>query len=166
MPGFPFMSLGSAYSAFLFVPFRSSPLRSHSRSTGASVSSAFYSFFSRSVHTSVRSASALVSQSFRFASVRLGLRYLVSVSSFPCFKLPPHSGFRSALHASLTLSGSFLASFSSFAPLPAVPFRFLWSASPRIRYSVPLLFLSPPHVFASQRLRRALAFPLGFRPSP
>ena len=105
-------------------------------------------------------------QSFRFAPVRLGLRYLVSVSSFPCFKLPPHSGFRSALHASLTLSGSFLASFSSFAPLPAVPFRFLWSASPRIRYSVPLLFLSPPHVFASQRLRRALAFPLGFRPSP
>ena len=57
-------------------------------------------------------------------------------------------------------------SFSSFVPLPAVPFRFLWSPSLRIRYSVPLLFLSPPHNFTSQRLRCALAFPLGFRPSP
>ena len=95
--------------------------------------------------------------SFPFDSVRLELRYLVSASSFPCFKLPPHSGFHSAvhvlrspsfppvrflrarpalptfvssslsfrLHASLTLSGSFHASFSSFAPLLAVPFRFL-----------------------------------------
>ena len=36
--------------------------------------------------------------SFPFAPVRLGLRYLVSVSSFPCFKLPPHSGFHSAVH--------------------------------------------------------------------
>ena len=34
-PGFPFGLSGSAYSALLFVPFRSSPLRSHSRSTGA-----------------------------------------------------------------------------------------------------------------------------------
>ena len=59
-PGFPFASLGSAYSALLFVPFRSSLLRSHSRSTGASVSSAFYSFFSRFVHASVRSASTLL----------------------------------------------------------------------------------------------------------
>ena len=58
--GFPFASLGSAYSAFLFVPFRSSLLRSHSRSTGAPVSSAFYSFFSRFVHASVHSASTLL----------------------------------------------------------------------------------------------------------
>ena len=36
--------------------------------------------------------------SFPFAPVRLGLRYLVSASSFPCFKLPPHSGFHSAVH--------------------------------------------------------------------
>ena len=36
--------------------------------------------------------------SFPFAPVRLGLRYLVSVSSFPRFKLPPHSGFHSAVH--------------------------------------------------------------------
>ena len=35
-------------------------------------------------------------QSFRLAPVRLELRYLVSASSFPCFKLPPHSGFHSA----------------------------------------------------------------------
>ena len=36
-PGFPFGLSGSAYSALLFVSFRSSLLRSHSRSTGASV---------------------------------------------------------------------------------------------------------------------------------
>ena len=94
--------------------------------------------------------------SFPFAPVRLGLRYSVSVSSFPCFKLPPHSGFHSAaplsvpprllrfpsfdppgssnlrfLRSSLPaphffpLSVLFRGSFSSFAPLLAVPFRFL-----------------------------------------
>ena len=36
-PGFPFGTSGSAYSALLFVPFRSSLLRSHSRSTGAAL---------------------------------------------------------------------------------------------------------------------------------
>ena len=55
--GFPFGLSDSAYSASLFVPFRSSLLRSHSRSTGASVSSAFYSFLSRFVRASVHSGS-------------------------------------------------------------------------------------------------------------
>ena len=55
--GFPFGTSDSAYSASLFVPFRSSLLRSHSRSTGASVSSAFYSFLSQFVHASVPSGS-------------------------------------------------------------------------------------------------------------
>ena len=136
-------------------------------------------------------------QSFRFAPVRLGLRYSISASSFPCFKLPPHSGFHSAvplsgpprflrfpsfvtpsapafvssgslpqLHASLTLSGSFHASFSSLAPLPAVPFRFLWSVSLRIRYSVLLLFFSPLQVSPHSCYFLSPAFPLGFRPSP
>ena len=59
-PGFPFTSLGSAYSALLFVSVRSSLLRSHSRSTGAPVSSAFYSFLSRLVRASVHSASTLL----------------------------------------------------------------------------------------------------------
>ena len=70
------------------------------------------------------------------------------------------------LHASLTLSGSFHASFSSFAPLPAVPFRFLWSASLRIRYSVLLLFFSPLQVSPHSCYFLSPAFPLGFRPSP
>ena len=135
--------------------------------------------------------------SFPFAPVRLGLRYLVSASSFPCFKLPPHSGFHSAvplsgpprflrfpsfvtpsapafvsssslpqLHASLTLSGSLHASFSSFVPLPAVPFRFLWSVSLRIWYSVLLLFFSPLQVSPHSCYFLSPAFPLGFRPSP
>ena len=55
--GFPFGLSDSAYSASLFVPFRSSLFRSHSRSTGASVSSAFYCFFSRFVRASVPSGS-------------------------------------------------------------------------------------------------------------
>ena len=90
--------------------------------------------------------------SFRFAPVRLGLRYLVSASSFPCFKLPPHSGFHSAVPLSASfpwlpsfrptlptfvssghpfrlptsshLSAAFHGSFSSFAPLPPSPFGF------------------------------------------
>ena len=63
-------------------------------------------------------------QSFRFAPVRLGLRYLVSASSFPCFKLPPHSGF----HSAVPLSASFpwLPSFRPTLPTfvsSGLPFR-------------------------------------------
>ena len=130
--------------------------------------------------------------SFPFAPVRLGLRYLVSASSFPCFKLPPHSGFHSAatrsvplrflrfhslvppvaffrplrLPTSFPLSVLFRGSFSSFAPLPAVPFRFLWSVSLRIWYSVLLLFFSPLQVSPHSCYFLSPAFPLGFRPSP
>ena len=60
-------------------------------------------------------------QSFRFAPVRLGLRYLVSVSSFPCFKLPPHSGFHSAVPLSvpprLLRFSSFVTPVTFFRPL-------------------------------------------------
>ena len=46
--------------------------------------------------------------------------------------------------------------FSSFAPFPAVHFRFLWFPSLRARYSVPPLFLSPlcglPHGGSPHRL--------------
>ena len=56
-PGFPFASPGSAYSAFLFVPFRSSLLRSHSRSTGAPASFRFYPFICWFVLASVPSGS-------------------------------------------------------------------------------------------------------------
>ena len=56
-PGFPFASLGSAYSAFLFVPFRSSLLRSHSRSTGAPASFRSYPSICWFVLASVPSAS-------------------------------------------------------------------------------------------------------------
>ena len=54
-PGFPFASLGSAYSALLFVPFRSSLLHSHSRSTGAPASFRFYPSICWFVLASVRS---------------------------------------------------------------------------------------------------------------
>ena len=55
--GFPFAALGSAYSALLFVPFRSSLLRSHSRSTGAPASFRFYPSIRWFVPAPVRSAS-------------------------------------------------------------------------------------------------------------
>ena len=124
-PGFPFGLSDSAYSAFLFVSVRSSLLRSHSRSTGASDSVRFYPSIFGFVLASVLSASTQLSLSFRFVSVCLGLCYLVSVSSVPFFELPPHSGFPSALPTSFPLSVLLCGSFSSFAPLLAVPFRFL-----------------------------------------
>ena len=55
--GFPFASPGSAYSALLFVPFRSSLLRSHSRSTGAPASFRSYPSIHWFVHASVPSGS-------------------------------------------------------------------------------------------------------------
>ena len=55
--GFPFGLSDSAYSASLFVPFRSSLLRSHSRSTGAPASFRSYPFIHWFVLASVRSAS-------------------------------------------------------------------------------------------------------------
>ena len=59
-PGFPFGLSGSAYSAFLFVPFRSSLLRSHSRSTGDPDSFRFYPSIFWLVLASVPSASTLL----------------------------------------------------------------------------------------------------------
>ena len=58
--GFPFELPGSAYSALLFVPFRSSLLRSHSRSTGAPASFRSYPSIRWFVLASVPSASALL----------------------------------------------------------------------------------------------------------
>ena len=55
--GFPFGLSDSAYSALLFVPFRSSLLRSHSRSTGAPASFRFYPSIHWFVHASVPSGS-------------------------------------------------------------------------------------------------------------
>ena len=78
------------------------------------------------------------------------------VSSSLPFRLPTSSH----------LSAAFRGSFPSFAPLPAVPFRFLWSVSLRIRYSVLLLFFSPLQVSPHSCYFLSPAFPLGFRPSP
>ena len=104
--------------------------------------------------------------SFPFVPVRLGRRYLVSVSSVPCFKLPPHSGFHSALPTSFPLSVLFRGSFASLAPRSAVPFRFLWSVSLRIWYLVPLLFLSPLQVSPHSGCFLSPSHLLRFGPSP
>ena len=105
-------------------------------------------------------------QSFRFAPVRLGLRYLASVSSFPFFKLPPHRSFRSALHVLRFLSVASFASFSSFSPFTAVPFRFLWFPSFRIWYLVLLLFRSPLQVSPHSGFVLSPSHLLRFGPSP
>ena len=55
--GFPFDLSDSAYSALLFVPVRSSLLRSHSRSTGAPASFRFYPFIHWFVRASVHPGS-------------------------------------------------------------------------------------------------------------
>ena len=74
-------------------------------------------------------------QSFRFAPVRLGLRYSISASSFPCFKLPPHSGFHSAGPLSVPPR---LLRFPSFVPPGSSDLRFLRSSAPAPRSPLPL----------------------------
>ena len=80
---------------------------------------------------------------FRFLSSTsvLASHYSASVSSFPLFPFPPHSGFPGAR--------PFLSSPSlspSVPPVSMLPFRY--------RYSASLLFLSPLHCFASQALHQ------------
>ena len=95
--------------------------------------------------------------SFPFAPVRLGLRYLVSVSSFPCFKLPPHSGF----HSAVPLSGPLrLLWFPSFGPPGSSNLRFLQSSAPAPRSPLPLgRFLRFVFLLRSPS-RRPLSVPL------
>ena len=88
--------------------------------------------------------------SFPFAPVRLGLCYLVSVSSFPCFKLPPHSGFHSAGPSSAFLSVRFFRSARLFQP----------SFPPAFPFGSPLLF--PSRFFSAVRFPPSFRFP----PSP
>ena len=87
----------------------------------------------------------------------LASHYSASVSSFPRFPFPPHSGFRGArpFLSSLSLS-------PSVPPVSMLPFRF--------RYSASLLFLSPLLLFrvtgatlsAAGLLFPARPFPLAF----
>ena len=90
-PGFPFASLGSAYSALLFVPFRSSLLRSHSRSTGAPASFRSYPFICWFVLASVRSPlssqSAFPFRSSSFPPIRFRSASTLDFSS-PSASLP------------------------------------------------------------------------------
>ena len=95
--------------------------------------------------------------SFPFAPVRLGLRYSVSASSFPCFKLPPHSGF----HSAVTLS----ASFPRLPSLrPALP-TFVSSSLPlRLPTSFPLSVLFRGSF--SSASSGSCSLPFGRVPSP
>ena len=85
---------------------------------------------------------------------------MVSVSSFPCFKLPPHSGFHSAgpFSASFPRLPSFRPSLSSpaphfFSPLGYLPwFVFLLRSPFRRPLSVPLVCFAPDLVLGSAAL--------------
>ena len=85
----------------------------------------------------------------------------------PC---PPRFCFLSsasyALVSRLRFSPPVRFRFPRFVSSASVPFGSVRQGRLRLRYSVPLLFLSPHRDLASQRLPRVLAFPLGFRPSP
>ena len=108
-------------------------------------------------------------QSFRFAPVRLGLRYSVSVSSFPCFKLPPHSGFHSAVPLSgpprLLRFPSFVTPVAFFRPLrlpTSFPLSALFRGSfPAVSFglgSLPFGLVPPPLSSASVLGSAALLF--------
>ena len=95
--------------------------------------------------------------SFPFAPVRLGLRYLVSVSSFPCFKLPPHSGF----HSAVPLSGPpRLLRFPSFVTPGSSNLRFLRSSAPAPHFFSPLGSLPWFVLLLRSPSRRPLSVPL------
>ena len=83
----------------------------------------------------------------------LASHYSASVSSFPLFPFPPHSGF---LGARPFLSSPSLS--PSVPPVSMLPFRF--------RYSASLLFLSPLHCFALQALLPATGLLFPARPLP
>ena len=129
--------------------------------------SAFYSFSSR-ICPCVRSLRFHPA----FAVLPLPSRPFRTFTTWPLFLPFPSSTFRltGAFRVPSTLSASSQSlpsfRFSSFAPLPNLPFRFLWFPSLRARYSVPLLFLSPLIPSPHSGCWYALAFPLGFRPSP
>ena len=165
-PGFPSGLSGSAYSAFLFVPFHASLLRSHSRSAGASVLLRFLRLLFPDL--SMRPFAPLSPNLFRFvSSASLAVLPLRSrpfrIFATQSLFLPfPSSAFRltvaSCLPAALPSASRLRSSlwFSSFAPFSVVRFRFLWFPSLRPRYSVTLLFLSPlthsPHSGSCARL--------------
>ena len=109
LPGFPCSPSGSAYSARCLFPFVLScfaptavPQALTSASLGASVLPLALAFLS--------------------SDLRLGSDYSASVSSFPFFRFPPHSGFRRAIYPR-----SVPACFHAFLPdsvlgLAALPF--------------------------------------------
>ena len=175
-PGFPCFPSRFFVLGFLFVSFRPSLIRSHSRSSGASL------VLSPSGFSASR---PLPCVHFRSAS-----GYSASCSSFPLSPLPPHSGFHSSrfrsrflvfrlpsrlvshalLPASRTrLSVCFLSLFPASLPtaVPQVlplrsrlrafplPFRFLSSASGPLPATQPLLL-----PFRSSRLRLTVASPV------
>ena len=95
---------------------------------------------------------------FRFLSSTSALasHYSASVSSFPLFPFPPHSGFRGArpFLSSLSLS-------PSVPPVSMLPFRFRYFSLPAVPFSAPL-FRVTGATSAAGLLFPARPFPLAF----
>ena len=135
---FPMLSFPVLVLGFLFVSFRSSLLRSHSRSTGASLLFRFR--FSSGLFR-------LPSASFRL--LRPASDYSAFRLSFPLFPISPDGG---------SLGASFLirpACFHAFLPIPVLSFLQFLSPSAVLPHS------GYPSASAFRLLLRLL--PLGFR---
>ena len=104
-PGFPCFPSSSQYSALCSFPFALPCFASHSRSTGASLTLSPSGF----------SASHLLP----FVRLRSASSYSASVSSFPFFPAPPHSGFHSSRFRSRFLALHHPSRLVSHALLPA-----------------------------------------------
>ena len=138
------------HPAFAVLPLRFRPFRIFA------TQSPFLPFPSSAFRLTVASGlpSALP---FAFFAPVLSLR-------FPAFVSPLRSAlhFRSASFPRLP----FRFAFTWFFSRPSVPFRVRLPGRLRLRYSVPLLFLSPLTPSPHSGCWCLLAFPLGFRPSP
>ena len=138
-PDFSCLPSRFSYSAFLFVSFRPSLIRSHSRFSGASL---------------LLSLSGFPLASAFFRPLPLGSDYSASVSSFPYFPASPHSGS----------SGAASPPFSFLAfPLPSGLFPCLPSDSGTRLAAIPF---SLRRLASQQLLRRPSLLPFGFRPFP
>ena len=96
---------------------------------------------------------------FRFLSSTSALasHYSASVSSFPLFPFPPHSGFRGALWF---LSSPLLS--PSVPPVSMLPFRFRYFSLPAIPFSAPLFRVTGATLSCRPPVSSSAA-PLGFR---
>ena len=125
-PGFPYLPSRFRYSASLFVSFRSSLIRSHSRSSGASL---LVRFLSSASFRALSVPPRFLSSAFGFPS------QLLSFLAFP-FRFFPHSPRASSFGAPSLLS-------SRRSPLPSTLVSHGFRPIPLTRFSASFSFILP-----------------------